>query len=81
MTPWVTSALRASRRCWALLQFGHGGDAVGDAAAPVMYKSKPALLQFGHGGDAVGDSFHCRTGRIMATFLQFGHGGDAVGDM
>ncbi len=38
------------------LQFGHGGDAVGDSVLRVELKNSPAWLQFGHGGDAVGDS-------------------------
>ncbi len=38
----------------ATLQFGHGGDAVGDMAMRQVYP-RGALLQFGHGGDAVGD--------------------------
>ncbi len=42
---------------WALiiLQFGHGGDAVGDCSGTVIGPPRSDRLQFGHGGDAVGD--------------------------
>ena len=37
------------------LQFGHGGDAVGDGKAEDARAYTRSPLQFGHGGDAVGD--------------------------
>ncbi len=61
------------------LQFGHGGDAVGDPDGKRLPVPGRSRLQFGHGGDAVGDSLILITGAIRS-MLQFGHGGDAVGD-
>ncbi len=63
----------------AVLQFGHGGDAVGDAAARGVPGGDLAL-QFGHGGDAVGDVPATPVLAAGNAPLQFGHGGDAVGD-
>ncbi len=37
-----------------MLQFGHGGDAVGDGRELHLFRAL-GKLQFGHGGDAVGD--------------------------
>ncbi len=55
VTPWVTVAGGGGQVLFRHgLQFGHGGDAVGDhyrIASLRQYIS----LQFGHGGDAVGD--------------------------
>ncbi len=45
-----------SRRQWIELQFGHGGDAVGDFRT-ISRAAGADMLQFGHGGDAVGDIF------------------------
>ncbi len=62
MTPWVTSRINTRCAPWVWLQFGHGGDAVGDLAA-VSKSASAAWLQFGHGGDAVGDA-GAETGRV-----------------
>ncbi len=79
VTPWVTPLNATGLVASAALQFGHGGDAVGDAAAWTYRFWYENQLQFGHGGDAVGDNPNsCNGGRAWR--LQFGHGGDAVGD-
>ncbi len=62
-----------------MLQFGHGGDAVGDFEA-LWNDIDVDPLQFGHGGDAVGDPKGREIMTVKASKLQFGHGGDAVGD-
>ncbi len=80
MTPWVTPSAGTSRVARAAaLQFGHGGDAVGDARPRSEGGGVANRLQFGHGGDAVGDTFS-GVGLVRRPALQFGHGGDAVGD-
>ncbi len=62
VTPWVTATTGDARRRQGSLQFGHGGDAVGDRAVISGYHSSSSR-QFGHGGDAVGDSSSgCPTG-------------------
>ncbi len=38
-----------------MLQFGHGGDAVGDPTDIWEFYLPREKLQLGHGGDAVGD--------------------------
>ncbi len=80
MTPWVTASSEAETVSPVALQFGHGGDAVGDAPSISRPPSAATRLQFGHGGDAVGD-FLARQLRVAEPSLQFGHGGDAVGDL
>ncbi len=55
MTPWVTPRILIYGTEGIGLQFGHGGDAVGDAT-PCRPLSGRGSLQFGHGGDAVGDA-------------------------
>ncbi len=55
MTPWVTLPLLQAQLGVGLLQFGHGGDAVGDAVLAALVPLREFVLQFGHGGDAVGD--------------------------
>ncbi len=78
VTPWVTRGSGTSTQDIHQLQFGHGGDAVGDAVRRHLLAVANSL-QFGHGGDAVGDRaplYHY----VAGMWLQFGHGGDAVGD-
>ncbi len=55
MTPWVTRLTDGTRTNQWGLQFGHGGDAVGDTDIWEFYLPREKL-QFGHGGDAVGDA-------------------------
>ncbi len=55
VTPWVTLDNELYRVFLEVLQFGHGGDAVGDAGRHLV-RNLVDELQFGHGGDAVGDS-------------------------
>ena len=55
--PWETTRTQTWPSVAYTLQFGHGGDAVGDYASPVIRStSDTGILQFGHGGDAVGDN-------------------------
>ncbi len=55
VTPWVTGSSNRVYRSNSSLQFGHGGDAVGDRR---LHRGRHPIrwLQFGHGGDAVGDA-------------------------
>ncbi len=56
VTPWVTWRCEFGAEHRTRLQFGHGGDAVGDWEAFLRKAPEYVPLQFGHGGDAVGDS-------------------------
>ncbi len=80
VTPWVTHDSRKFCRAFALLQFGHGGDAVGDACQLV---SAAVAARTFNSATAVTPwvttlPLFCGPTRLSA--LQFGHGGDAVGD-
>ena len=77
--PWVTAAPVPEIITGGKLQFGHGGDAVGDQMVRLQKRSL-IRLQFGHGGDAVGDLAASHDASTSER-LQFGHGGDAVGDV
>ncbi len=64
----MTAPIKAKIRVGDILQFGHGGDAVGDMTIKAIVPYFGAL-QFGHGGDAVGDSTHPLVpGPVRATF-------------
>ena len=63
-----------------VLQFGHGGDAVDDAASP---SSEPTRATTFNSATAVTPWMTCTPGaqnRQGESDLQFGHGGDAVDD-
>ncbi len=62
VTPWVTKRRLKPPGMLDALQFGHGGDAVGDSLT-LPIRSTGYWLQFGHGGDAVGD------GALPAAFV------------
>src|SRR5437763_1721558 len=79
--PWVTVGMGNHEATIEQLQFGHGGDAGGDALSRDRGPRKKPWLQFGHGGDAVGDVSRVPRGDTSGKGLQFGHGGDAVGDL
>ena len=74
LKPWMTAPVWVAATKGAVLQFGHGVDAVDDYCQ-AWQRNAAATLQFGHGVEAVENP------RIRAggqTQLQFGHGVDAV---
>ena len=65
VTPWMTAQAGQRAGQPALLQFGHGGDAVDDDAATPQ-RREARLLQFGHGGDAVDDDTAFDSGKLRS---------------
>ncbi len=61
------------------LQFGHGGDAVGDWSRPWALATQPHRF---NSATAVTPwvTWNAANGTVTQVLLQFGHGGDAVGD-
>ena len=54
--PWKTGKIADALNEGAVLQFGHGGDAVENDGNRAMRCQIKQGLQFGHGGDAVENS-------------------------
>ena len=52
LKPWMTGATSADRVSTAVLQFGHGVEAVDDLTDKTLTRGQ-LMLQFGHGVEAV----------------------------